>query len=154
MKKFLIAAFAMLTLSVGFTSCSDDEGGNSNYNIVSDPTSVVSGTYGGYYLRTLDNEFAQGTGSITIAAGKDKNTVEVTFGENSALGVPNVTVTCNIVQKGESRFIINAVGSKNDLGTTFRIYVDNLKDMTANFVLNVKEGRKNYSYDFEFVGSK
>lgn len=144
----------MLTLSVGFTSCSDDEGGNSNYNIVSDPVSVVTGTYEGYYLRSLDNEFAQGSGSITIAAGENKNTVNVTFGENSALGVPNVTVTCNIVQKGESRFIINAIGSNNKLGATFRIFVDNSKDMTANFVLNVKEGRKNYSYDFEFLGSK
>lgn len=155
MKKFLVAAMAMLTLSVGFTSCGDDEGGNSSYNIVSDPFSVVSGSYSGTYTRTLDGKSETANGVITIAAGTSKEYVNVTFEENKAFGIPQVTVPCNIAQKGDTRFIItNGAGAKNDLGTSFRLYVDNTKDLTANFLLTVKNGRKSYEYDFLFLGNK
>ncbi len=145
----------MLTLSLGFTSCGDDEGGNSSYNIVSDPSSVVAGSYSGTYTRTLDGESETANGVITIAAGTSKEYVNVTFEENKAFGIPQATIPCNIAQKGENRFIIsNGAGAKNDLGTSFRLYVDNTKDLTANFLLTVKNGRKSYEYDFLFLGNK
>lgn len=155
MKKFLVAAFAMMTLSLGFTSCGDDEGGNSNYNIVSDPASVVAGTYNGSYTRTLDGETQTASASISIAAGQSAEYVNVTFGECADLGVAACTVPCNIAQKGDNRFIItNGAGASNPLGTSFRLYIDNSKDCQANFKLTVKVGRKSYEYDFEFLGSK
>ena len=154
MKKFLIAAFAMLTLSVAFTSCDDDEGGNSNFNIIADPASVVSGTYSGTYTRTLDGVPETGNGAISIAAGSSKEYVNVTFQACSAMGLSEVTVPCNIAQKGDRFIITNGAGAKNALGTSFRIFVDNSKDMTANFKLTVKNGRKAYEYDFEFLGNK
>lgn len=145
----------MLTLSIGFTSCEDDEGGNSSYTIVSDPASVVAGTYTGTYTRTLDGVSETANGTITIAAGSSKEYVNVTFEENKEFGVPQATIPCNIAQKGDSRFIIaNGAGAKNALGTSFRLYVDNSKDLTANFLLTVKNGRKSYEYDFLFLGNK
>lgn len=155
MKKFLVAALAIMTLSFGFTSCEDDLGGDSNYTIVSDPASVVAGTYNGQYTRTLDGESKTAAASIVIAAGSSKEYVNVTFKACDELGVPEASVPCNIMQKGNSRFIItNGIGAKNPLGTSFRLYVDNSTDVQANFVLSVKDGRKNFEFDFEFLGSK
>lgn len=155
MKKFLVAALAMMTLSLGFTSCGDDEGGNSSYNIVSDPASVVAGTYNGSYTRTLEGEKETASATIVVAAGSSKDYVNVTFKECKDLGVAECTVPCNIAQKGDSRFIItNGAGAGNDLGTSFRLYVDDNTNCLANFKLTVKNGRKSYEYDFEFRGTK
>lgn len=155
MKKFLVAALAIMTMSFGFTSCEDDLGGDSNYTIVSDPTTVVVGTYNGIYTRTLDGESETADGAIEISAGSSKEYVNVTFKACKDMGLAEVTVPCNIAQKGDSRFIItNGAGAKNALGTSFRLYVDNNKDLQANFLLTVKNGRKSYEYDFLFLGNK
>lgn len=150
MKKYIYIALAMLCCSMGFTACSDDEGGDSNYTIVADAGAAVAGNYEGTYTRTLDTEVKTATGTIVLAQADQPYFVNVTFKAVADFDLQEVTVKANIVQKNDKMFIIsNTGGANNALGTSFRIYVDDGK-MQANFVLSQKVGRKQYEYSYVF----
>jgi hypothetical protein len=152
MKKYIYIALALLSSSLGFTACGDDdEGGDSNYNIVADAGAAVAGDYNGTYTRTLNGESESANGTITLAQADKPYYVNVTFKAVPELKMEETTVKANIVQKNDNLFIIsNTAGTGNALGTSFRIYVENGK-MQANFLLKQKVGRKEYEYTYVFA---
>lgn len=150
MRKYIYIALALLSCTMGFTACSDDEGENSNYNLVADAGAAVAGSYVGVYTRTLNGESVTAEGTITLAQADQPYFVNVTFEPVSELGLAGATVKANIIQKNDDLFIIsNTGGTNNALGTSFRIYVENGK-IQCNFILEQKDGRKNNEYTYEF----
>ncbi|MBQ0057041.1 MAG: hypothetical protein KBT20_05220 [Bacteroidales bacterium] len=151
MKKFFIVALAAMSLSLGFTSCDDDEGGNSNYSIVSNPAAEVAGDYNVTYYRHCDDLPEAGTETatsvVTIAQSETPYVVTVTFAKCADMGIDEATVNCNVAQAG-NKFFVNAVGDNNAFGTSFRLIISKNKDLEGNFVKEVVVKRKRYKYEF------
>lgn len=152
MKKFFIVALAAMSLSLGFTSCDDDEGGNSNYSIVSNPAAEVVGEYNVTYSRICEELPEEGTQTavsvITLTATDSPYVVAVTFSKCADMSIDEATVNCNVAQAG-NRFYVNVVGDANALGTSFRFIIGKDKSFSGNFKKTVKIPRKpdrNYEY--------
>lgn len=153
MKKIFYIALISLAFTSTFTSCEEDEDfGNSNYEIVSNPAEAVEGTYSGTWTRTLNGTEETVEGSITLQMADDPNYVNVKFDDELSIGVNAVTVKSNIAQQGD-RFIITNNVASNAQGTSFRIYVENGK-LTINFMKTIKSGRLSYDYSYTFEGFK
>lgn len=154
MKKIFYIALALLTCTVTFTSCEEeDDFGNSNYEIVDDAAAAVAGTYTGTWTRTLNGVDETQTGTITLSTTDASYYVNVTFSEGlESFGVSAVTVKSNISQQGDRFIIVNPV-STNDQGTSFRMYVED-GNLTGSFVKTIKNGRLSYEYSYAFDGNK
>ncbi len=153
MKKLFLIASILVTAVIGMTSCSDD-GEYSSYNMSSDCGAAVAKTYNGTWTRTLDTEVVTGSGAITLAGSDKSHVVNITIPENSEVNLASFNVPANITQLSETRYAITLpAGSKTFVTTTgMRAYVEN-GQLTMDFIMSVKVGRKNYEYTYHFVGN-
>lgn len=153
MKKILFFAAALLTMSLGFTACSDDDGEYSSYNMAEDAGAAVAKSYTGTWTRTLGDEVITSTGTVTLEGTDKKNIVKVTIAANNDVALEQSTFNANITQKSETLFAITLpVTDAFTTQTGLRIMIDNGAITAFDFIKMVRVGRKSYEYYYNFVG--
>lgn len=153
MKKIFIIATVFIAAALGVTSCSDDKGGESSYNLATDAGAAVAKTYTGVWTRTLGDEVVTSSGSITLSGTDKTHVVKVTIAANTDVALEEATFDANISQKSETRFGITLPVTTTFTTTTgFRILIDNGTIETCDFIKSVRVGRKNNEYFYKFVG--
>lgn len=133
------------------TSC-DNEYGVAPQGNPGTPAADTKGVYTGEWTRTLDGNTTTAVGTITFTPGEGNH---VTYVDLSCpeLQVDYHTVA-NIAKGNDGDYVFaNQEANKNGLGSAFsgRIKDDNV---TIKFTLSIKEGRKQYLYDYAFSGDK
>ena len=154
MKKYLYSIFAILTISCTFVACSDDES-DPSYDHSVNAATASAGTYSGIWSRWQEGtESETASGTITLAAGSNANTTNMTFTSTDvALGM---TSPANIAWANDG-FIFNQnvtnMNDANELGTIFAGRINNGK-ISVSFSRSTKEGRKTITYFYSFEGTK
>jgi hypothetical protein len=152
MKKYIFSVIAALALSCTFVACGDD---NDDPVINYDTTAAQgsAGTYSGTWTRTGDDGSETYSGTVTLAAGSEANVTNVTFScpETSL----DATSIANVWHANYGyQFFNQTASSANGLGVSFSGRIDENGNMTTSFTLNQKVGRKNYKFNYEFIGKK
>ncbi len=149
MKKILFSLMALVTLSLGFTSCSSDD----EVSFATTAEAGSAGTYTGTYVVTAEDGTSNSyTGTITLAAAADK------------AGCTNVTFTCadaslektsiaNVCHANNGYNFTNQSGS-NGLGVAFAGKIDESGNCTCGFTMSQRVGRKTVLNKYAFTGKK
>ncbi len=148
--KNIIIAFFFAVLSLGIASCSN-EVGIADPGPKGNPEKEIAGTYVGKWTKTLDDVSTEASGSITFAAGESAYVTEV------KVDCPDMDLNfsglANIVNNSEGYIYYNQEAKQNGFGVAYTGRVIR-GQATIKFIMNVKEGRKQYLYTFEFLGDK
>lgn len=148
MKKIVFGLLAVLALT--FVSCKD-EAGNPDPGAPVNVAGAVEGTYTGTWTRTdaaNTENVVTGTGTLAFVQLNDENYVVTVTAKCSELAV-DFTANANI---NPAYVFFNALPT--DFGNSFSGRVTDKKDASISFSKTVKEGRKQYTYRYEFSGSK
>lgn len=164
MKKALYSLFAVLILCCNFASCGDDD--NDAAAPAGNPAAseAALGTYSGEWTVSLDDQTVTTPGTLTFTASETdfvanvavvSQPVEMTVGTSKSSQSINATSLTNIVFAGPSGkdFRFANLSDGNGLGTNF---CGDIKDgnATCMFSVSKKVGRKNYTFNYRFVGQK
>lgn len=153
MKKIIFNLFAVLAISCSFVACGDDD---NDYKFDFSASEGSAGTYVGTYSKVLDGSDEApvvGEGTITLTATAEADVTQVAFDcptcSISAQSIANVTHA----NKG---YIINnqIVSADNTLGVSFAGKIYDNGAMKVTFSTSEKVGRKNYTYNYTFEGTK
>ncbi len=148
MKKIFFGLLAMFAMT--FVSCKD-EAGNPDPGTPVNVAGAVEGTYTGTWTRTdaanADN-VVSGTGTLTFTQYNDENYVVTVNAKCTDLGV-DFTANANI---NPAFVFFNALPT--DFGNSFSGRVTEEKDASISFAKTIKEGRKQYTYYYDFSGTK
>lgn len=164
MKKIIYSLFAVLALCCNFVSCSDDD--NDAAAPVGNPASAEAavGTYTGTWTVTLDDQTFTTPGYITVASSEtdfvasiDVKVDPVDFTINNKVNTQSVegTTLANICYAGPTGTVFNFtnLSDGNGIGTNFSgSIIDG--NATMMFSLSKKISRKNYTFNYRFVGKK
>lgn len=148
MKKILFSLFAIFALSL--TSCKD-EAGNPDPGAPVNVAGAVEGTYTGTWTRTdaaNAENVVTGTGTLTFVQYNDENYVVTVNAQCSALEI-DLTANANI---NPAYVFFNALPT--DFGNSFSGRVTEEKDASISFAKTIRDGRKQYTYYYEFSGTK
>lgn len=149
--KNIIRTLFLFLVCAGFASC-DNSVGIPDRGPQGNPEKEIAGTYTGTWTRTLSGqtESTTSTGTITFSP-TDKSYVT-----NVAVSCPdlniNMNAVANVVNYSEGFMYYNRE-NKNGFGVAFdgRVIEGNA---SIKFTLSVKEGRKQYLYNYTFNGGK
>ncbi len=152
MKKIIYSLAAMLALSCSFVSCGDDD---DTISFPTTPEKAAAGTYTGSWTVTSDTETVEGSGTITLAASSTPYNVDVTIEGSFSTTALNVSTTsiANIAHANNG-FVFNNNTDSNPLGAGFTGKIDESGAIGVNFQKEVRVGRKQYKYNYIFVGKK
>jgi hypothetical protein len=152
MKKIIYSLAAMLALSFSFVSCGDDD---DTISFPTTPEKAAAGTYTGSWPVTSDTETVEGSGTITLAASSTPHNVDVTIEGSFSTTALNVSTTsiANIAHANNG-FVFNNNTDSNPLGAGFTGKIDESGAIGVNFQKEVRVGRKQYKYNYIFVGKK
>lgn len=152
MKKLIYSLAAMLALSFSFVSCGDDD---DTISFPTTPEKAAAGTYTGSWTVTSDTETLEGSGTITLAASSTPYNVDVTIEGSFSTTALNVSTTsiANIAHANNG-FVFNNNTDSNPLGAGFTGKIDESGAIGVNFQKEVRVGRKQYKYNYIFVGKK
>ena len=152
MKKIIYSLAAMLALSCSFASCGDDD---DTISFPTTPEKAAAGTYTGSWTVTSDTETVEGSGTITLAASSTPYNVDVTIEGSFSTTALNVSTTsiANIAHANNG-FVFNNNTDSNPLGAGFTGKIDESGAIGVNFQKEVRVGRKQYKYNYIFVGKK
>jgi hypothetical protein len=152
MKKIIYSLAAMLALSFSFVSCGDDD---DTISFPTTPEKAAAGTYTGSWTVTSDTETVEGSGTITLAASSTPYNVDVTIEGSFSTTALNVSTTsiANIAHANNG-FVFNNNTDSNPLGAGFTGKIDESGAIGVNFQKEVRVGRKQYKYNYIFVGKK
>ena len=142
----------MLALSFSFVSCGDDD---DTISFPTTPEKAAAGTYTGSWTVTSDTETVEGSGTITLAASSTPYNVDVTIEGSFSTTALNVSTTsiANIAHANNG-FVFNNNTDSNPLGAGFTGKIDESGAIGVNFQKEVRVGRKQYKYNYIFVGKK
>lgn len=156
-KLFYICMVACLAV-FGFASC-EPEGLVDDTPVTGHPEQDAAGVYVGTWTQVLEGEtVASGVeGTITLTADT-AYVVSVNVAAASGVSLKDMTSVANIVQESyHGTVFYNSVAS-NGFGTIFRgrtyTNAEGKEELSLNFILTVKSGRKSYPYNYSFVGVK
>lgn len=147
MKKILFGLFAILAMTL--TSCKDEAG----LPGAGDPVNVageVAGVYTGTWSRTLNTEPdkpSTAEGTITLTQVDDEFYVVTVDSKCADLNV-DLSAPANINPR---KVFFNSTTTAYGNSFSGKV-VDNA--VSLDFTLTVKEGRKQYIYNYSFSGSK
>jgi hypothetical protein len=152
MKKIIYSLAAMLALSFSFVSCGDDD---DTISFPTTPEKAAAGTYTGSWTVTSDTETVEGSGTITLDASSTPYNVDVTIEGSFSTTALNVSTTsiANIAHANNG-FVFNNNTDSNPLGAGFTGKIDESGAIGVNFQKEVRVGRKQYKYNYIFVGKK
>lgn len=152
MKKIIYSLAAMLALSFSFVSCGDDD---DTISFPTTPEKAAAGTYTGSWTVTSDTETVEGSGTITLAASSTPYNVDITIEGSFSTTALNVSTTsiANIAHANNG-FVFNNNTDSNPLGAGFTGKIDESGAIGVNFQKEVRVGRKQYKYNYIFVGKK
>ena len=152
MKKLLYSIVALLALGTSFVACSDDDEVSSSLNASQTPEIAAEGTYSGEWVQILDGDSVWSSGSIIITRTDPAYCADITFNcEDFSL---TQTSVANITYAGNTEsFVFGNSSTENGLGTSFTGRIDN-GSASAMFSLTQKSGRKSYTYDYRFNGTR
>lgn len=157
MKKIVYSLVALLTLSCGFVSCGSDDDNDITFSTT--PEKAAAGTYSGTWTLTEEGATTSKTceGTITLTPTDSVNCVDITFdapfkGDDEKYKI-NATSVANI-SHANNGFVFNNNVDTNPLGANFAGKIDEQGNIALNFMKQVKEGRKQYTYFFVFEGKK
>lgn len=152
MKKIIYSLAAMLALSCSFVSCGDDD---DTISFPTTPEKAAAGTYTGSWTVTSDTETVEGSGTITLAASSTPYNVDITIEGSFSTTALNVSTTsiANIAHANNG-FVFNNNTDSNPLGAGFTGKIDESGAIGVNFQKEVRVGRKQYKYNYIFVGKK
>ena len=152
MKKIIYSLAAMFALSFSFVSCGDDD---DTISFPTTPEKAAVGTYTGSWTVTSDTETVEGSGTITLAASSTPYNVDVTIEGSFSTTALNVSTTsiANIAHANNG-FVFNNNTDSNPLGAGFTGKIDESGAIGVNFQKEVRVGRKQYKYNYIFVGKK
>lgn len=146
----IIITFFMAIFCLGISSCSN-EVGIPDPGPKGNPEKEIAGTYVGKWTKTLDNVSTEAPGSITFTPGERAYVTDV------KVDCPDMDLNfnglANIVNNSEGYIYYNQEAKQNGFGVTYTGRVIR-GQATIKFIMNVKEGRKQYLYTFEFLGEK
>ena len=156
-KLFYICMVACLAV-FGFASC-EPEGLVDDTPVTGHPEQDAAGVYVGTWTQVLEGDtVASGVeGTITLTADT-AYVVSVNVAAASAVSLKEMTSLANIAQDSHygTKFYNNL--ATNGFGTLFRgatyTNAEGKEELSLNFTLTVKSGRKSYPYNYSFVGVK
>lgn len=152
MKKIIYSLAAMLALSFSFVSCGDDD---DTISFPTTPEKAAAGTYTGSWTVTSDTETVEGSGTITLAASSTPYNVDVTIeGSFSTIALNVSTTSIANIAHANNGFVFNNNTDSNPLGAGFTGKIDESGAIGVNFQKEVRVGRKQYKYNYIFVGKK
>jgi hypothetical protein len=152
MKKIFGIALLALALGFGFTSCSDDD---EPAVPSTDPAEASAGVYTGTWTRVQGTETVVEPGTLTFAAADSKNVTNVTA-TCAAIDV-DYTSAANItyaIGNAGTGYIFTNGTTDNGFGTYFSGRISPEGKATIAYSKTVKVGRKNYTYNYTFEGTK
>ncbi|MBD5266205.1 MAG: hypothetical protein K2M71_09695 [Duncaniella sp.] len=152
----------LVTLVLVLTSCRDepeipDHGKKGN------PEKETAGTYVGTWskaLRNSDDAPVEAQGSLILAATDESYVTVVTIdcasseiGFNDKSNFSSTDCRANIINQS-AQYVFYNVLNGNAFGTPFNGTVSFDGTATITFSKTIKEGRKTYTYDYTFSGTK
>lgn len=157
-KLFYICMVACLAV-FGFASC-EPEGMVDDTPVTGHPEQDAAGVYVGTWTQVLEGDtVASGVeGTITLTADT-AYVVSVNVAAASGVSLKEMTSLANIAQDSYfgTKFYNNG-GANNGFGTSFSgktfTNAEGKEELSLNFTLTVKSGRKSYPYNYSFVGVK
>lgn len=153
MKKMIYLFIALVTLTTMASSCSSDNEDDSLHR--SNAAEAAQGEYPGTYTRVTKGltDAVTAIGSITIAPAEAPNTANITF-TCEELEV-NVTRIFNITYSNDGFAFSNHLSDDIDTKTSaIAGRIDSQRNVTTNFTLSQRSGRKTIQYDYAFAGQK
>lgn len=148
MKKILFGILAVIAFSL--TSCKD-EAGNADPGTPVNVAGAVEGTYTGTWTRvesSKPDDIQTGTGTLTFTQLNGENYAVTVVAVCADLDV-NYTANANI---NPAYVFFNSLPT--DFGSSFAGRIIDKKDASLKFTKVVKEGRKQYLYDYTFNGTR
>lgn len=149
--KNIIKTLLLFLVCVGFASCSN-EVGVPDPGPQGNPEKEIAGSYTGSFSKILNGEASgsEGEGTITFTPSDSPyvTTVNVSCPDLNL----DMTSTANVVNYSEGYLYYNRE-PKNGFGVVFDGRVID-KKATIKFTLTIKEGRKQYLYNYTFSGDK
>lgn len=157
MKKILYFCLVACLAVWGFAACEPEQLVD-NTPVTGHPEQDAAGVYVGTWTRILDADTTYAEGTITLTADT-AYVVNVSVADASGVNLTAMSSRANIAQESyHGTVFTNLAGTANGFGVSFRgrtyTNADGQPEMMLAFVKSVKVGRKNYSYNFQFVGIK
>lgn len=156
MKKIVYSLVALLTLGCGFVSCGDDD---NDITFSTTPEKAAAGTYSGTWTLTEEGASTSTTceGTIIIAPTSNIYQADITFevpfdGDKEKFKI-SATSVANISHSNNG-FVFNNNVDTNPLGANFAGKIDEQGNIALNFMKQVKDGRKQFTYFYVFEGKK
>lgn len=154
MKNLLYVLVAIMTLGSVFVSCKSDDN-DPNYNQNGTPATASAATYSGTWSRSQsDGETETASGTITLAAGSNDYTTNITF-SCPDFNINNTSVA-NITWANDG-FVFNQnktdKNPDNELGAIYAGHIIN-GQLNTIFSKTTKVGRKTTTFYYSFTGSK
>lgn len=152
MKKFIYSMAALLALASGFTACGNDND-DPSYNYSTTAEAGSAGTYSGTWTRVSDDGSDTFSGSITLAAGSQAGTTNVSFScPDASLSASSIA---NVWHSNDGyQFVNQTVSDANSLGAGFAGRISGSGELTAAFTISQKVGRKTVAFKYSFIGQK
>ena len=151
MKKIVYSLVVLLAMSCVFIACSNDDNNDMNFDTTAEK--AAAGIYQGMWTQTEDgtDNIPTCEGTITLTPTDSVNCVDITF--NAPDFSISATSVANIAH-AQNGFVFNNNVDKNGLEAAFAGKIDENGTLKANFMKQMRVGRKQYTYFFVFEGKK
>lgn len=153
MEKILRNIFMVMALCCAFTACSDDDDDNAASVMNQNASAETAGVYSGTWTRTLNSVPTEAQGTLTLTASDDVYITNVTA-TCAELDI-NLSSTANILGVNNEYTFYNTYKDNGFAAETgFTGTVSSANEATISFRKVVREGRRTYTYDYTFKGTK
>ncbi len=162
MNKIIKCLFLMAALVVSMTSCRD-EAEIPGHGKPGNPEKAVEGVYEGTWTKVQRNSTAapvEAAGTLTLTPSDEAYIVVIKIAcESEAFGFTNTSSFASDesranVTNQSAKYVFYNVLNTNGIGTPFNGDVTFGGEATIAFSKTIREGRKTYTYDYTFKGTK
>lgn len=157
MKTFYKSVFFCLFLLLGLTACDKDEIPPTGPQY--DAEKFIAGAYPGEWTRTnlSTQEVESSTGSLTFTADEalgNNVTVMSIVSDGLDLGIGVSEVALNVTKLSSGELVFWTIVESSPFGEYFNGRVSPEGVVTMSYVKTVKQGRKEYEFQYTFTGKK
>lgn len=145
---------ALFIAATALTACSDDD--DNDGRTCANPEQEVTGTYTGIWKQILDNDTTYAENAVVEMAATDSAyCVDVTVKEASTVKLTEMKSVANITRQFDHGYqFTNYAGSKTGFGVSFSGSVNESNVLELRFIMEKRDGKKRYTYQYIFTGLK